>query len=75
MTAGLIALKRLVPVSWGIEGIPADKDRAGLFALKEPEQKVGETDNCACTFISGASNGFRHGVVGAMGKRVAVNDE
>ena len=40
--SGLIALKRPVPVSRGIERVPADKGGARLFAFVEPEQKIGE---------------------------------
>jgi hypothetical protein len=72
---GLIAFKRLVPVSRRIERVPADKDGAGLFAFIEPKQKVGETDDRASAFVAGSSNRFRHRVKGAVGKRVAVDDK
>jgi hypothetical protein len=45
------------------------------LAFVQPEQKVGGTNDCAGALIAGSANSLWHGVIGAMGKRVAVYDK
>ena len=55
--------------------VPADKHRAGIFALVKPQQEVDEAEDRAGRLIAVAPDGFRQGVIGAMGKGVAVDNE
>src|SRR6185295_16227980 len=45
------------------------------LGLVEPQQEVGEADNCAAALVAAPSDGLWQRVVGAMCKRVAVDDK
>ena len=45
------------------------------LALVEPEEVVGEAENGTAATVAGPADRLRHRVIGAVGKRVAVDDE
>ena len=64
-----------MPVGGLVQGVPPDEHRARVFALIKTEQEIGEAQDSSSALVAGAANGFWQGVIGAVSKRVAVNDE
>ena len=75
MATALVGREQFLPVGWDAERIPPDENGAGLLATVQPQQKVGEADNCAPAAIARPPDRFRQCVIGAVSKVVAVDDK
>src|SRR3712207_7534127 len=53
----------------------SDEHRARLLVLMEPNQKVGEADDGAGSFVAPAQDRLRQSVIGAVRERVAVDQD
>jgi len=73
--AALVSRERPVAISRGDEGVPADQHRTGLLLRVEPQQKIGKADDRFPAFVATPPHRFRDTVIGAMRKRVAIDDE
>jgi len=71
----LVAFQGAVPVGRRVECVPADEHGAGLFLRVEPQQEISEADDCAAALVAAPSDRFRQCMVGAVRKRVAIDDE
>ena len=58
-----------------IERVPAGQDRARPFALIEPQQKVGKSDNRATFQIPAPADRFWQCVIGTVRKRIAIDNQ
>jgi hypothetical protein len=58
-----------------VKAIPAHEHGARLLACIEAQQVVRETHDRAAAAITLAPNRLRQGVIGAVGKGIAVNDQ
>lgn len=58
-----------------IERVPASQDRAGPFALIEPQQKVGKSDNRSTSQITAPADRFWQCMIGTVGKRIAIDNQ
>ena len=75
LPAALIGRKQLLPIGRRAERVPTDQHGARRFAAVEPQQKIGEADDRAGAIAIPTAQRFRQRVVGAMGERVAVDDQ
>jgi hypothetical protein len=75
LSAALIGGKHFVALYRRPQTIPADDDRAGPLVRVVAQQEIGEAKDGACALAIAATNGFRQGMVRAMGKGVAVNHQ
>jgi hypothetical protein len=73
--SALIVGKRPVPIGGLVQRVPGRQHRPGPFGVIEAEKKVCESQDGAATLVAPPSNGFWQCVVGAVRKRVAVDDE
>jgi len=71
----LVVRESAVPVGGLVQRIPSDQHRSGLLGLIEAQQEIGEAKNRAATPVATPSDGLGQPVIGAMRKRVAVDDE
>jgi hypothetical protein len=70
---GLIARKQPLAVIWRVERVPGDETARGASPSCRRSMKVGEADDGARTLVASPPDGFRHGVICPVGKRVAVD--
>jgi hypothetical protein len=58
-----------------IERVPAGQDRAWPFALIEPQQKVGKSDNRSTSQITTPADRFWQCMIGTVRKRIAIDNQ
>jgi hypothetical protein len=75
LTPALIGRKHAVTVGQYIPRIPADQHSSRSLALIQSQQKVSEADDCASAFIATPVDRLGNCVIGAMCKRIAINNE
>ena len=75
LTARLVALERCMSVRRHVEGVPADDHGAGTLALPEADEHVAEAGESVPWRAVCPPDRARESVVGAVGERVAVDDE
>ena len=73
--ARLVGGERLAAIGGLADAVPADEHGARLLRLPQAEQEVGEADDRAGREAGRAPHRLGQGVVGAVGQRVAVDDE
>src|SRR4029077_3407579 len=73
--AALIGGKLLVPISGRVQRVPANEHGPRLLRPVESQQHVGEAKDRAGRPAAASQNRFRQGMIAAMGKRVAVDDQ
>ena len=62
-----------MPICGRIERVPADKDGARLFLAIEPQQDVGEPEDCTGRLVAAPQNVFRQSVIHAVRERIPVD--
>jgi hypothetical protein len=75
LTSALIGRECAVTVRQYIQRIPADQHTSGLLALIQSQQKVSEADDCASASIAVPADRLGNCMIGAMRKRIAINNE
>jgi hypothetical protein len=73
--AALIAAEGVVAIGRRLKRVPADQHGARPFGAIELQQTVGKAENSASGTVAVAQDILRQRVVGAMGKRIAVDDQ
>ena len=73
--AALVGRENLLPPVRRRQRVPRGEDGARLLALPEADEIIGEADDGAAALAVGATDRFRHGVIGAVGEGIAVDDE
>jgi hypothetical protein len=74
-SAALVVREEPLTVGGRTERVPAYQHCARPFSLVEPQQEIGEPDDRAAATVADPPNRFRQGVVGAMGKGIAIDDK
>jgi hypothetical protein len=75
LTSALVGRERMVTVGRHIQRISADQHSPRSLALIHSQQKVCEADDCAPASIAAPADRLGNSVVGAVRKRVAINNE
>ena len=74
-TATLVRRESTMTVGRHIQCVPAGQDRARPFALIQPQQKVGKSDNCSTSPITAPANRFWQCMIGTVRKRIAIDNQ
>jgi hypothetical protein len=64
-----------MPVSGLVQAVPGHQYGPRLLTLIETQKEVGEAEDGATAFVAAAADGLGQGVIGAVGKRVAIDDQ
>src|SRR3954469_14195253 len=75
MASALIGRILAMPVGRRTKRVPRNENRARLLILVEPQQHVGEAEDCTGGPVAPPHDGFRKRVISAVRKRVAFEHQ